>query len=176
MSDGFANFLEKLGFEVIREDENGKVINAPESDYDDDITDGGKRSGFFHRNRDPEPEPAPKTPPKAPSTGVAGRGDIYVVEAAHRSDAKIICDQLRRGMTVVVNVEGLDESETTRLFDFVQGSVYALDGQIQQIQQNVIVVAPRGIEIQPDSAVSEAKNTEDYSYVDDDELDYGYGR
>ena len=46
MSDGFANFLEKLGFEVIREDENGKVINAPESDYDDDITDGGKRPGY----------------------------------------------------------------------------------------------------------------------------------
>ncbi|MBQ1466184.1 MAG: cell division protein SepF, partial [Eubacteriaceae bacterium] len=103
------------------------------------------------------------------------KGDIFVVNPTLRSDAKIICDELRRGMTVVVNVEGLDEAETTRLFDFVQGSVYALDGQIQQIQQNVIVVAPRGIEIQPDSAVSEARSSEDYSYIDDDEeLDYGY--
>ncbi|MBO4359843.1 MAG: cell division protein SepF [Eubacteriaceae bacterium] len=178
MSDGFVKFLKKLGFDVEVEtvDENGVVRTENEPGYEiEDRPAREPRGGLFGGGRKADPEP--ETPPRTglPSTGVPGRGDIYVVEAAQRADAKTICDELRKGMTVVVNVEGLDESETTRLFDFVQGSVYALDGQIQQIQQNVIVVAPRGIEIQPDSAVSEARSTEDYSYIeDDDELDYGY--
>lgn len=171
----FENFLGKLGFEIETVDEDGNVKSGG-PDREADIEDPPRtRERFFGGRKEPEQEPETKTHPKVQSVGAAGKGDIFVVNPTLRSDAKIICDELRRGMTVVVNVEGLDEAETTRLFDFVQGSVYALDGQIQQIQQNVIVVAPRGIEIQPDSAVSEARSSEDYSYIDDDEeLDYGY--
>lgn len=169
----FENFLGKLGFEIETVDEDGNVKSGgPDREA---APDESSKPKFPWGRKEDEPEPDTKTPPKVQSVGAAGKGDIFVVNPTLRSDAKIICDELRRGMTVVVNVEGLDEAETTRLFDFVQGSVYALDGQIQQIQQNVIVVAPRGIEIQPDSAVSEARSSEDYSYIDDDEeLDYGY--
>ena len=176
MSDWFEGVLEKLGFEIEKLPEEGRA-REPETIYDPEPEKERKprKGGLFGGGRDDEPEKEDTRPPKVQSVGIPGKGDIFIVSPTLRSDAKIICDELRRGMTVVVNVEGLDESETTRLFDFVQGSVYALDGQIQQIQQNVIVVAPRGIEIQPDSAVSEAKSSEDYSYIDDDEeLDYGF--
>ena len=106
---------------------------------------------------------------QAPDTG---RGDIFIVQPTMRSDAKVICNELRSRRTVLVNVEDLDEAETQRLFDFVQESVYALDGVIKQVAENVIVVAPHGIDIQLGDAVSEDTRADDYSYVDDDDYSF----
>lgn len=170
----FENVLDKLGFEVVREPEDGE---APEK-----------------AAAEPEEEPKPRRPKRQPaaaetpavqaearvqqprSNGVVN-GDVYGIKATVRSDAKIVCDKLRAGLIVVVDVTAMDTGETTRLFDFIQGSVYALDGVITQFNENVIIVAPQGKDVQTYDAVAddEADENYDYSYVDDDdEVEYGY--
>ncbi len=157
----FEKFLDKLGFEIVdEEDIENEEAAAPEVENDDYAARKSRKTKEERRQE------------IAHTSSNIGRGDLFVVEPVKRSDAKIVCDELKEGKTVVVYVETMDVAETTRLYDFIQGSVYALGGKIQQISENVIVVAPKGTDIQ--TSDNEGPRGGDYSYVEDDELDYGY--
>lgn len=157
----FEKLLDKLGFEIVDEEEvENEEATIQETEEEEYVarkprkTKEERRQEITHTSQN------------------IGRGDLFVVEPVKRSDAKIVCDELREGKTVVVYVETMDVAETTRLYDFIQGSVYALDGKIQQISENVIVVAPKGTDIQ--TSDNDEPQSDGYNYVEDDELDYGY--
>ncbi len=154
----FEKLLDKLGFEVV-EEETGAEEERESLEQEVPVAKGTKKTKEERKH-----EIVRTTP--------TGSGDVYVVMPTKRSDAKIVCDELSEGKTVVVYVETMDVAETTRLYDFIQGSVYALGGKIQQVSENVILVAPKGTDIQTNESIS--KNDDDYNYVEYDELDYGY--
>ncbi|MBF7095870.1 cell division protein SepF [Alkalibacter mobilis] len=72
---------------------------------------------------------------------------VLVVEPEFFNDAPVICDNLKSNKTVVVNLENADYEDGRKIFDFLNGAVYALDGTIQKIGENVFILAPSSVDV-----------------------------
>ena len=72
---------------------------------------------------------------------------VVLVEPTSFNDAAQICDNIKSRKTVVVNLEKTDPEEARKIFDFLNGSVYALNGKIQKIANGVFILAPNNVDI-----------------------------
>lgn len=90
-----------------------------------------------------------------PGSGRAGAGRmrVCVVEPRAFEDVQGIADHLKDRQAVIVSLEGLDTDLATRIVDFVSGSTYALDGQVQKIGDQIFLFAPNNVEIAGTPAV-----------------------
>ncbi len=92
---------------------------------------------------------------------------VILLRPTKIADAQHICDELKAGKTVVVNVEELSKEEIVRLYDFVSGVRYALEAKTMDITENVFVVAPSNVEIK----LGETKEEASDEYLDEDVFD-----
>ncbi len=72
---------------------------------------------------------------------------VAVTKPGGFDDVQGIADQLKRRVAVVVNVEQLDRSVARRVVDFLSGTVYSLDGEMQQVSAGVVLFVPREMRI-----------------------------
>lgn len=72
---------------------------------------------------------------------------VILIETEKIKDVMMISDELKSGKTVVINVEKLEKLDVIRLYDFLSGVTYVLGGKMKEISDNVIVVAPKNVEI-----------------------------
>ena len=72
---------------------------------------------------------------------------IIVARPKTFKDAQKLCDQIKKGRAVMVNLSGLVPEEKQRLIDFVSGVVMAQDGLIAKVYDNVYVCANKNIGI-----------------------------
>lgn len=56
-------------------------------------------------------------------------------------------DFLKRNNAVIINLHKLDKNTVSKAIAYLCGAVYALDGTIEKIGDNVILVAPRSIPV-----------------------------
>lgn len=73
---------------------------------------------------------------------------ICIHEPLSYDEAPLIVDDLRLRKAVVLNFEQLDMAIKRQIFDFVNGSLYALDGKIQKVNRDIFILAPSNIEIE----------------------------
>ena len=66
--------------------------------------------------------------------------------------AQTIADRLRDGSPVLVDLRGCDAQLSGRLTDFCSGLVYALEGTLQHIGEEVILLAPSHVDLSGDEA------------------------
>jgi|GEM_PF-396249 len=95
----------------------------------------------FSRARRPEGENRIVSLP-----GRAGRGremELAVAEPGGFDEVQDIANRLKKNVGVVVNVEQLDRGEARRVVDFLSGTVYALDGEMQQVSGQVVMFVPQ---------------------------------
>lgn len=62
-------------------------------------------------------------------------------------DAPEIIDDLKARKTIVVNLEAVEFELKKQIFDFLNGGLYALDGNIQKVTKDVFILAPNNVEI-----------------------------
>jgi cell division inhibitor SepF len=133
----------------------------------------------------PMPAPAPVVvpPPAAtvatirkPASEKAATGSqVVLIEPERFGVAKMICDELRLGKTVMINNEKLTPEVIKRLYDYVTGAAYALNGKVKIISEQVLVIAPYNVDIkrtQPEPVVSYTE--EDDTLGDDYSDSYEY--
>ncbi len=72
---------------------------------------------------------------------------MVVVSPKSYSDAEKIGDHLKAMRPVVMNMEKTDADEAQRIVDFVQGIMFALEGQINQISENIYLCAPNNMSV-----------------------------
>ncbi len=72
---------------------------------------------------------------------------IVVHEPLKYEDAPIILNDLKMRKTIVVNLEKLEGREKRQVFDFISGGLYSLEGNIQEVTNNIFVLAPSSVEI-----------------------------
>jgi len=75
---------------------------------------------------------------------------VVVVQPENFNDAQDICDHLKNKKPIVINLEGLEKDLAQRIIDFLSGSVYALDGSIQKVSNEIFIVAPYNVDIMGD--------------------------
>ena len=104
--------------------------------------------------------------------GMGGPRSIRVAVAEPKGFESVqgVANQLKRQIAVVVNVEKLDRAVARRVIDFLSGTVYALDGEMQQVSNGVVIFVPQQMRI--DVLKSEETADGRSPIVSDEELDF----
>ena len=75
---------------------------------------------------------------------------VVVVQPLSYNDAPEIVDHLKAKKPVVVNLEKLEKSIAIKIFDFLSGAVFALDGSMQKVSAGILLVVPNSMGIMGD--------------------------
>jgi len=81
---------------------------------------------------------------------------VIIREPKDYSDAQNIADCLKESLPVFVNLQRVDKGQGRRIIDFLAGTVYAVDGVIQRVGNDLFLCTPRTIET--DGAVTETSD------------------
>lgn len=58
-----------------------------------------------------------------------------------------LVDSLKQKKPVILNLEKIDSETARKIFDFLSGATYALDGNVQKVADNIFVFAPENVDI-----------------------------
>ncbi|WP_425061064.1 Cell division protein SepF [Sporomusa carbonis] len=72
---------------------------------------------------------------------------VMVVEPFSFDDAQHVADYLKSRKPVVVNLENTEPEIAKRMIDFISGTTYALNGQIQKVGNNIFLCAPTNVDV-----------------------------
>ena len=72
---------------------------------------------------------------------------LVIHEPLNYEDAPVIVDDLKSRKTVVVNLEQLDAGIKRKIFDFINGGLYSLEGNIQKVTTDIFILAPKNVDI-----------------------------
>lgn len=101
-----------------------------------------KKSFFSKKNVQDSPEGKTISMPLAQK-----QVKVVVLEPANFDDSQKVADYLRNNQPVVVNFEGTEGLVTKRMTDFISGTIYALGGSMKKIGRNILVCAPKNVDI-----------------------------
>ncbi len=79
---------------------------------------------------------------------------ISILEPRTYTESKNIAKCVFRNEIVIVNFHLVEESQARRIVDFLTGAVYALDGDIQRLGDEIFILTPPNTEI--DSATAKS--------------------
>jgi len=148
------------------------LMKLNDDEYDDEYYDDGfdddyeedrpARRPLFGGRRDEEDdfdefEPAPTlsnkvTPMRqpAPRKNSAFGMEVCVIKPNNVNDQKEIGETLLAGRTVILNLEGLDLEIAQRIIDFISGTTFAINGNLQRISNYIFLVTPDNVDISGD--------------------------
>ncbi len=139
-------------------------------DYeDDDLYEEEESSSFFNKfknddekrpvlNKPSEREstrasrPAPKITPMRNNKGKGTVMEVCVIKPSSFDDAREISETLLADRTVLLNMKGLDLGIAQRIIDFTCGTCYAIEGNLQRIEDYIFIITPSGVELSGDLA------------------------
>ncbi len=87
------------------------------------------------------------------------------------TDSAEIVDAFKDGRVIVICVEELDKPNFLRLFDYLMGAVHALDGQLERIDRDTVVLLPYGVDNDISVDELEEETVEDKTENDDGDID-----
>ena len=96
-------------------------------------------------------KPMPKTPVAATadreSVNASGQFRMVVIEPKNIDECKKLIDNMRAFKPIIVNLERVETDMARKMFDFLSGATYALEGNAQKINQNIYIFAPKNVNI-----------------------------
>ncbi len=96
------------------------------------------------------PHPAPASRVNSIRTGRGGQQEVCIFKPSSIEDSREITETLLLGKAVVINFEGLHVEISQRIIDFISGSCYALDGNLQKISNYIFIATPNSVDISGD--------------------------
>jgi FtsZ-interacting cell division protein YlmF len=82
--------------------------------------------------------------------------DAFIARPIDMEGAQFICDELKKGNICTINLEDADSEMKQRIADLISGVVYAKDGNIKNVSDNVIMATPASVPI-TDGMIREVK-------------------
>lgn len=171
---GFTDSLKKvIGIEEIDEDEvvtdeelsaakkklrkglDRKTDLLPE---DDRFSSGGAKMEPPFRYSSPAASPSfsPDLSKKEKKYSVTGTGSLklLVIEPKNFNECPKLVDSLKARKPVIINLEKLETETARKIFDFLSGATYALNGSVQKIANNIYIFAPENVNITSSDALT----------------------
>ena len=90
---------------------------------------------------------------------------VVLCEPRTYNEAQEIADHVVNRRAVVINLERVDHMQAKRIVDFLSGTVYAVNGDIQKLGAQTFLCTPDNIEVT--GTISE-------SFVEDSEFEKGW--
>lgn len=72
---------------------------------------------------------------------------VIIYEPSSFDEAPSIVDNLKNRKPVIINLENIDQDLAKKFFDFLNGAIYALDGNIQKVSAGIFILAPNNVDI-----------------------------
>lgn len=72
---------------------------------------------------------------------------VVLCEPRIYAEAQEIADHIRSHRAVVINLQRVSNDQARRIVDFLSGTVYALDGDIQKLGVNTFLCTPENVNI-----------------------------
>ncbi|WP_352419937.1 cell division protein SepF [Proteiniborus sp.] len=131
MADMANKFLNKvkyiIGLEDMEEHENEQIENGKEIELD-------TQKGLYKQN-------------KILNIHTNTNIKLVVYEPLKYEEAPKMVEDLKNRKIVVINLEEMEIEPKKQIFDFLNGSIYALDGNIQKVSKDIFILAPSNVEI-----------------------------
>ena len=74
-------------------------------------------------------------------------GPVSVFEPTSYQDVEKIIDALKDGKNAVVHLEKLKPETAIRVLDMLSGAIYALGGGLYEMEKNIFMLSPYGVEV-----------------------------
>ena len=81
------------------------------------------------------------------NVGGYGTKNVEFLYPTSFDDAQVVINYLKEGETVVLNLNNMNEYDSQRLLDCASGAIYALNGMIQRVDNNIFLLTPEGFNI-----------------------------
>lgn len=88
-------------------------------------------------------------------------GKMILVEPRAYSESQEIADHLKARNSVVVNFKRVTTDQAKRIIDFLSGTLYAINGDLQKIGAGIYLCTPKNIDVQG-KITEENESQEDY--------------
>ncbi len=82
-----------------------------------------------------------------------GKSIVKIFEPVTKTTTSTIIDSIKRGELCIVNLGKVSEEEARNIYATLSGSLYSLEGQLKQIDENIFICSPTNFLI--DSEISE---------------------
>ena len=90
---------------------------------------------------------------------VEGNLELKVLSPKTMEQLLVAVDYLSNGITVLLNLEGVDKALCRRMIDFISGAAYALEANIKKATQDSFFVAPMDVDVSGDIFESNSSNS-----------------
>ena len=72
---------------------------------------------------------------------------LMVIEPDGFEECPKLVDSLKSRKPVIINLEKIDSDTARKIFDFLSGATYALNGNVQKVANNIFIFAPENVDI-----------------------------
>lgn len=79
--------------------------------------------------------------------GLSDMNEIVTVHPKQYSDARVIAENFREGVPVIMNLSELEDPDAKRIIDFAAGLVFGMRGSIERITNKVFLLSPVNVDI-----------------------------
>jgi cell division inhibitor SepF len=93
------------------------------------------------------PSSSSSRPQTATSKFTANNVKLVVMEPQSFDESPRLVDLLKAKKPVIINLENLETDVARKIFDFLSGATYALNGNVQKIANNIFVFAPENVDV-----------------------------
>jgi len=95
----------------------------------------------------------------AATTPDLGSNKMILFEPRAYSESTQIADYLKKRNTVVVNLKRVTPDQAKKIVDFLQGTIYAMNGSLQKLGGGIFLCAPNNVNIEGKITDDNAKTT-----------------
>jgi cell division inhibitor SepF len=95
---------------------------------------------------------------------------MILLEPRAYSESQQIADHLKKKNTVVVNMKRVTPDQAKRIVDFLSGTVYALEGDLQKIGAGIFLCTPKNVDVE--GAITDDDDKAKGKKTDDDYIEW----
>lgn len=130
---------------------------------DDEIDDADELTDDVYIDEDEEPSaevsrvqalpqrrPKPVAPVAPVQKEVADLSRIVSVRPRSYNEARVIGENFRDGIPVIMNLSDMEDGEDKRLVDFAAGLVFGMQGNIERVSSKVFLLCPQNLVVGPE--------------------------
>lgn len=86
---------------------------------------------------------------------------LILIEPAGFDECPKLVDSLKSRKPVIINLEKLETETARKIFDFLSGATYALDGNVQKIANNIFIFTPDNVSVAAQQAQGALQESDD---------------
>lgn len=72
---------------------------------------------------------------------------MVVIEPKGFDECPKLVDNLKARKPVIINLEKVESDTARKMFDFLSGATYALNGNVQKVANNIFLFAPENVDV-----------------------------